>query len=88
MKKKEMIQLTDDKNKSSEVQKACFICKKEFSNDNDGDDNKKYQKVGDHCYCTGKFRGAAHNICNLRGKTPTEIPVVFHNGSTYEYYFM
>ena len=22
-----------------------------------------------------------HNICNLRYKTPKEIPVVFHNGS-------
>ena len=31
---------------------------------------------------TGKYRGAAHNTCNLRYKTPKEIPVVFHNGST------
>ena len=36
---------------------------------------------------TGKFRGAAHNICNLRYKTPKEIPVVFHNGSAYDYHF-
>ena len=27
-------------------------------------------------------------ICNLRYKTPKEIPVVFHNGSTYDYYFI
>ena len=33
--------------------------------------------------CTGKYRGAAQNICNLRYKTPKEIPVVFHNGSVY-----
>ena len=31
---------------------------------------------------------AAHSICNLRYKTPKEIPVVFHNGSTYDYHFL
>ena len=36
---------------------------------------------------TEEFRGAAHSICNLRYKTPKEIPVVFHNGSTYDYHF-
>ena len=46
------------------------------------------QKVRDHCHYTGKYRGAAHNICNLRYKIPKEIPVVFHNGSTYDYNFI
>ena len=37
-------------------------------------------KVWDHCHITGKFRGAAHNACNLKlqiepWKTP--IPIVF-----------
>ena len=36
----------------------------------------------DHCYRTGKYRGSAHDICNLRYKTPKKIPVVFHNGFT------
>ena len=49
---------------------------------------KKQQKVKDHCHYTGKYRGAAHNICNLRYKVPKEIPVVFHNGSTYDYHFI
>ena len=44
-------------------QKVCNICKKRFSTD---DDNKKYHKVRHHCYYTGKYRGAAHDICNLR----------------------
>ena len=43
---------------------------------------KKYHKVRNNCHYTGKYRGAAHNICNLRYKTPKDIPVVFHNGST------
>ena len=45
-------------------------------------------KGRDHCHYTSKYRGAAHNICNLRYKVPKEIPVVFHNGSTYDYHFI
>ena len=49
------------------------------------DNDKKYHKVKDHCHYTGKHIGAAHDICNLRYKISKEIPVVFHNGSTYDY---
>ena len=77
--KKEMIPLTNEEKESYENQKLCHICKKEFNNDN---------KVRDHCHYTGKYRGAAHNKCNLRYKIPKEIPVVFHNGSTYDYHFI
>ena len=49
---------------------------------------KKHYKVRDHCHYTGKYRGAAHNICNLRYKIPKEIPVVFQNGSIYDYHFI
>ena len=45
-------------------------------------------KKKDHCHYTGKYRGAAHDICNLRYKIPKEIPIVFHNGSTYDYHFI
>ena len=62
---------------------------KRFSTDkNDENAFKLYHKVRDHCHYTRKFRGAAHSICNLRYKTPKEIPVVFHNGSTYDYHFI
>ena len=74
--KKKMIALTTEEKIHYNKQKVCYICKKEFDND-----NKK--KV--HCHYTGKCRGAAHNICNLRYKIPKEIPVAFHNGSTYDY---
>ena len=89
MKKKEMIRLTDKENKSYKKQKVCYMCEKEFNTDeNDKNAFKLYHKVRDHCHYTGKFRGAAHSICNLRYKTPKEIPVVFHNGSTYDYHFI
>ena len=83
--KKEMIPLTDEEKESYENQKICHICEEEFSTD---DKDKKYHKVRDHCHYTGKYRGAAHNNCNLRYKIPKEIPVVFHNGSTYDYHFI
>ena len=87
---KEMMLLTCKENKSYVEQKVCCICKKGFSTNNDNEIvfSKKYHKVRDHCHCTRKFRGAAHIICNLRYKSPKEIPVVFHNGSTYDYHFI
>ena len=72
--KKETVRLTDEENKSYKKRKVYYICKQEFSTD---DDDKKYRKVRDHCHCKRKYRGAAHSICNLRHKTPKEIPVVF-----------
>ena len=36
----------------------------------------------------GKYRVAAHNICNLRYKVPKEIPIVFHNGHIYDYHLI
>ena len=76
-KKKKMISLTTIYHNEQEI---CYICKKKF-------DEKNY-KVRDHCHYTGKYRGAAHNMCNLRDKIPKEIPVVLHNGSTYHYHFI
>ena len=78
--KKKMMPLTIKEEIYHNKQKICYICKKQFDNN-----DKKQQKVRDHCHYTGKYRGAAHNICNLRYKVPKEIPVVFHNGSTYDY---
>ena len=86
--KKEMIPLTYEE-KSYREQKFCYICKREFNtNKNDKNAFKLYHKVRDHCHSTGKFRGAAHNICNLRYKTLKEVLVVFHIGSTYDYHFI
>ena len=81
--KKKMMPLTIKEEIYRNKQKICYICKKEFDNN-----DKKQQKVRDHCHYAGKYRGAAHNICNLRYKVPKEIPVVFHNGSTYDYHFI
>ena len=55
----------------------CHICEGELDEDKD-------KKVRDHCHLTGKFRGAAHNKCNLKFKIPKFYPVIFHNLSGYD----
>ena len=50
--------------------------------------DNKYHKVRDHYHYTGKYRGAGYSICNLKYSVPKKIPIVFHNGSNYDYYFI
>ena len=80
-----MISLTKIEQKMYNKHQVCHICKEGFSTD---DNNEKYHKVKNYCHYTGKYRGAAHNICNLRCKTPKEIPAIFHDGSTYDYHLI
>ena len=54
----------------------CWICGGGFKKDD--------IKVRDHCHYTGKYRGAAHNDCNLKCCKPKFIPVIFHNLSGYD----
>ena len=57
-----------------EKETECWICKEDLNDD----------KVRDHCHFTGRYRGAAHNSCNLKYKKPNFTPVVFHNLSGYD----
>ena len=60
----------------------CHICEEEiFEEDRD---DEYYKKVRDHCHLTGKFRGAAHNTCNLKFRLPKFFPIIFHNLSGYD----
>ena len=43
-------------------------------------------RVRDHCHFTGKYRGPAHNECNLLLKKDKTIPVGFHNGQIYDFH--
>ena len=47
-------------------------------------EDAKRDKVRDHCHFTGKYRGAAHNKCNLRLTRSKKIPVLFHNFTNYD----
>ena len=52
----------------------CHICNVELGKD----------RVRDHCLLSGKFRGAALEVYNLKYKDPKFFPVVFHNLSGYD----
>ena len=57
----------------------CHICFKPFISR-----GPRYNKVRDHCHYTGRYRAAAHSLCNLRYRIPSYIPVMFHNLSGYD----
>ena len=77
--------LTKEQLESSENAKNCYICKENFENKYLKD--KKYCKVRDRCHNTGEYGEAANSICNLKYSVPKKIPIVFHNGSDYDYHF-
>ena len=53
---------------------VCHICGTTLGKD----------RVRDHCHFTGKYRGAAHNKCNLMCRKPRILPVIFHNLQGYD----
>ena len=78
--------LTQEKQQSYEKVKIGYICKEKLKHKHA--DYKKYCKVKNHCHYTGAYRGARHSICNLKYRAPKEIPILFHNGSNYDYQFI
>ena len=86
---KEMTPLTSEDVALYQSHKQCYICGQAFYHNKKQENRfKLYKKVRDHCHFTGKFRGAAHSICNLRCKVPQEVPVKSHNGSNYDYHLI
>ena len=74
--------LTDKKDKlEAKFQKNCRYCGNSLLQKNFRD------AVKDHCHITGRYRGAAHNECNLKlriNPQTYQIPVVFHNLRGYD----
>ena len=81
-----MLTFKNEEIKSHKDAKLCYIRGKRFLKK--FPNYKNYWKVRDHCHYAGKYRGAAHTICNLKLNVPNEIPVAFHNGSNYDYHFI
>ena len=79
-----MMKLSPNELKQFNKATKCWICKGEFDDTSDEKGYRKNEKVKDHCHYTGRFRGAAHNYCNLKYKKPNITPVVFHNLSGYD----
>ena len=72
--------MTKENEESFQRAKECHICKKPYAASD--------TKVRDHCHVTGKYRGSAHQDCNLNFKLTNKIPVVFHNLKGYDSHFI
>ena len=84
--------MTEDDWKIHNTSDCCWLCKKEFSNEDvispKGNSYKPKGKVIDHDHLTGKYIGAAHSDCNFNRKTKYFIPIYFHNLSRYDSHMM
>ena len=67
------------------IKKFVTYSKKEFTA---YDQDKNYYRVKNYCRFTGKYQDTCHKICMSKYKTLKEIPVIFHNGSYYDYHFV
>ena len=81
-----MLPLTKEELNSQQNAKVCYICGKATLKKLSKSIN--YWKVRDHSHYTCKHRDAFHSICNLKFNVLNKIPVVFHNGSNFNYYFI
>ena len=72
----------DDEEKFQKAEK-CHICDKKYID--------KDIRVRDHCHITSKYRGSAHQGCNLKLRIKPEeikIPAIFHNLRGYDSHFI
>ena len=83
IKPKKMIFKEEDQKQFNKASN-CWICGGEFNETADENGFKKNEKVRDHCHYTGRYRGAAHNSCNLKYRKPKSISVFFHNLAGYD----
>ena len=77
------LRMTNKDEKKFQKAEECYICDKKYTNED--------IRVRDHCHITGKFRGSAHQDCNLKLRfNPEEvkIPVIFHNLRGYDSHFI
>lgn len=73
---RDMTPLSEEEKISFDNATCCHICKNSFT--------RKDKIVMDHDHFTGKYRGAAHNSCNLNCYKCPFIPIIFHNLSGYD----
>ena len=72
---KEKMIITEEEQEQFNQASNCWICKKKLN---------LQDRVRDHCHYTGRYRGPACNICNLKYSKPNNISVFFHNLTGYD----
>ena len=70
------LEMSQEEEVQFQLAEECWLCENPLDN----------TKVRDHDHLTGKYRGAAHNICNINCKQRSSsfIPIFFHNFSGYD----
>jgi hypothetical protein len=68
------LQMTEEDKQIFKDSQNCYYCEKHLG----------INRVRVHNHLTGKFRGAAHNRCNLFAKQDKFVPLFFHNLSGYD----
>ena len=76
---KDMILTKVDKRNFNNADK-CYICNKKYA--------AKDIRVRDDCQITGKYRGSAHQDCNINYRLTDKIPAIFHNLRGYDGHFI
>ena len=77
------LKMTENEELCFKLMDKCHICGGEYTD--------KDVRVRDHCHITGKFRGSAHQECNLKLRIKPEnlkIPVILHNLRGYDSHFI
>ena len=75
--------MTEDDEECFRTMDGCHICGEKYTD--------KDVLVRDHCHITRKFRGSAHQECNLKLKIKPDdikIPIIFHNLHGYDSHFI
>ena len=70
----ELMRIENEEEQMFQDATNCHICGFELGTD----------RVRDHCHLSGKYRGAAHNECNLNYSFTGRIPVILHNLRGYD----
>ena len=77
------LKMTKEDEKDFQKAIKCHICDQQYTD--------KDIRVRDHCHITGRFRGSAHQDCNLKLRIKPDnikIPVIFHNLRGYDSHFI
>ena len=81
------LKMTAENERDFQNSTSRHICGRKYK----AEDENKNGPVRDHCHITGKYRGSAHNYCNLKLRLEPEsmkIPVTFHNLKGYDSHFI
>ena len=80
------LEMSQEEEVQFEQAEECWLCEQPFTEDTALQAELLRYKVRDHDHLTGKYRGAAHNICyiNCKQRSSSFVPIFFHNFSGYD----